>query len=274
MSSAITQQSSQQSGKWTPSQLALVQQQIAQNCTQEEIEFFQQVCNKTGLDPFSRQIYAIKRGGKNPKMTIQVSIDGFRAIADRSGKYSGSQTFWCDANGNWFDVWLKTEPPAAAKTVCYRIGSDHPFVAVALWAELAQWETVWRNGQATNEKKLATLWAQMPAHMIGKVSEAQALRKAFPAELSGLYSTDEIPMPADNVIEAEVINDSAEKAALLAKAKELGEKLGLTSIEKGDAVSAASGGERDARRLSVSQLQNLVSLLENTKKEPIADVES
>lgn len=244
------------SSRWTNSQLALIQQQIAMNCNQAEIELFQQVCNRTGLDPFSRQIYAIKRGGKNPKMTIQVSIDGFRVIADRSGKYDGSQTFWADAEGNWHDVWLSSEPPSAAKTVCYRVGSDRPFVAVALWSELAQYETNWENGKASG-KKLAALWAQMPAHMLGKVSEAQALRKAFPAELSGLYSTEEMPMPT--TIDATIETD--ETAELTARSSALFKALGWDKQQCVDYLVDNFAVE-NRKDLTAEQLQELVKKLE------------
>ncbi|MGL4617905.1 MAG: phage recombination protein Bet [Chroococcidiopsis sp.] len=177
---------------WTPEQLALIKQQIAKDCTDAELALFGQVCQRTGLDPFSRQIYAIKRNQynpdtrqKEPKMTIQVSVDGFRAIAARSGLYDGSHTEWCGKDGIWSDVWLGNGNPAAAKTTVYRKGSAHPFIAVAKFNSYA----VSYNG------KLSGLWEKMPDLMIGKVSESLALRKAFPVELSGLYTTEEFPLP-------------------------------------------------------------------------------
>lgn len=164
---------------WDSSQLDIIKSQIAKNCSDGELALFSQVCQRTGLDPFTRQIYAISRGGK---MTIQVSIDGFRTIASRSGMYGGSQTFWCGSDGVWCDVWLLSAPPVAAKTEVYRAGCARPFVGVAKFDNYAQRY----NG------KLADLWAKMPEVMVGKCSESLALRKAFPAELSGLYSSEEM----------------------------------------------------------------------------------
>ena len=88
---------------FNPSQLELIKNQIAKGCTDAEIEYFIGVCQRTGLDPFQRQIYAIRRkDNKVEKMTIQTGIDGYRLIADRTGRYAGSDDpiHHCDAAGN------------------------------------------------------------------------------------------------------------------------------------------------------------------------------
>ena len=159
---------------WTPEQTQLIATTIAPGCSSDELRLFAYACQRTGLDPFSKQIYAIKRGGK---MTIQAGIDGLRAIAERTGELDGSHTEWCGDDGQWADVWLSAKPPAAAKTTIWRKGSSHPFTGVARFAE-------YNAGQG--------LWSKMTAAMIAKCSEALALRKAFPANLSGVYSTDEM----------------------------------------------------------------------------------
>jgi hypothetical protein len=124
---------------------------------------------------------------KTPKMTIQVSIDGFRTIAARSGLYGGSSTEWCGEDGVWRDVWLSSKPPSAAKTTVYRIGSPMPFVGTCRFDAYSQ----------SYQGKLSGLWEKMPDVLIGKVSESLALRKAFPAELSGLYTTEEMEQAGD-----------------------------------------------------------------------------
>lgn len=166
---------------WTPEQTQLISSTIAPGCTGDELRLFAYACQRTGLDPFSKQIYAIKRGGK---MTIQAGIDGLRSIAERTGQLDGSETYWCGEDGAWADVWLGSKPPAAAKTIIHRKGSSHPFVGVARFAD-------YNAGQG--------LWSKMPAAMIAKCSEALALRKAFPADLSGVYSTDEMEQAVEPV---------------------------------------------------------------------------
>ena len=117
---------------WTPEQTQLISTTIAPGCSADELRLFAYACQRTGLDPFSKQIYAIKRGGK---MTIQAGIDGLRSIAERTGQLDGSETFWCGEDGQWQDVWLSSKPPAAAKTIIYRKGASHPFVGVARFAD-------------------------------------------------------------------------------------------------------------------------------------------
>jgi phage recombination protein Bet len=166
---------------WTPEQTQLISTTIAPGCSPDELKLFAYACQRTGLDPFSRQIYAIKRGGK---MTISSGIDGLRSIAERTGQLDGSSSYWCGEDGVWVDVWISSKPPAAAKTIIYRKGCAHPFTATARFADF-------NAGQG--------LWSKMPSVMIAKCSEAQALRRAFPADLSGVYSTDEMDQAVDPV---------------------------------------------------------------------------
>lgn len=148
--------------------------------------FFHQ-CQRTGLDPFARQIYMIERWTKDgPKQTIQTGIDGFRLIArratdQRGGTLSISQPYFAGRDGVWRDFWPFEEPPIAAKVMVKRDGGEFP--AVAMFREYAG---TTKNGQLTR------MWADKPAVMIGKCAEALALRKAFPQDLSSLYTSDEM----------------------------------------------------------------------------------
>lgn len=159
----------------TTEQVELVKRQIAIGASNDELAMFIGICNKTGLDPFSKQIYCIKRGGK---MSTQVSIDGSRLIAQRSGEYQGQVgPWWCGADGVWKDIWLSPAPPVAAKVGVIRAGFREPLFAVARYAAYSQ---------------PSPFWQRMGDLMIAKVAEALALRKAFPMELSGLYTSEEM----------------------------------------------------------------------------------
>lgn len=148
------------------------------------------VCQTTGLDPFKRQIHLIERQGK---FTPQTSIDGFRIIRDRSGAYDGDETFWAGHDGEWREAWLDPEnPPVAAKFVLYVKGRSKPVTAVALWREYVQTK---RDGTVTS------MWARMSAHMLAKVAEALAIRKAFPDDTGGLYTDDEMAQATNEALE-------------------------------------------------------------------------
>lgn len=157
---------------FTQDQVALIKSQIAKDASNDELNLFLYQCKRTGLDPMTRQIYFMKRSGK---MTIQTSIDGFRVIAERSGDYAGQDEpeFISDDKGTLL----------CAKVKVYRFRNEQRYcasVGVAYWSEYVPMQ-----GQDF-------MWKKMPHTMLSKVAEALALRKAYPQDLSGLYTNDEM----------------------------------------------------------------------------------
>lgn len=165
-------------------QMQVITQTICKGATPAELSLFVATCTRTGLDPFMRQIYAVKRWDSRDKketMAIQIGIDGMRLIAERTGKYAGQDPVeWLDADGTWSEVWTgRGEFPVAARVSVYRKDwKGTKATAVCRWDSYAQY--------FGNPAKLSPTWDKMPDVMLGKCAESLALRKAFPAEMSAL----------------------------------------------------------------------------------------
>lgn len=173
---------------WDERQLAALQS-LGMHGSPAELAILLHHCQRTGLDPWARQIHLITRGGR---ATVQVSIDGMRLVADRVDRQTGGhhgyeETLWCSPDGEWRDVWLADEAPAAAKVTIVRDGHRIPVVA-----HMREYMPRARDGKPIG------LWRTMPALMLAKCAEALALRRAYPQDLSGLYTSDEMAQSAPN----------------------------------------------------------------------------
>nr|WP_246256672.1 RecT family recombinase [Isoptericola halotolerans] len=175
-------------------QVSALQHIGVQDASPGDLAVFFHVVQRTGLDPFARQIYMIGRKTKDQrtgewttKQTIQTGIDGFRLIGRRASARSGDSVSvaapqWCTRDGKWLDVWSgEWGTPLAARVTITRDGD--PFTAVAMFDEYKQTK---RDGGLTQ------MWAQRPAGQIAKCAEAAAWRMAFPQDLAGVYSDDEL----------------------------------------------------------------------------------
>jgi phage recombination protein Bet len=159
---------------------AIVKEAYAPGASDVEFDVLWRGAKSRGLDPIKKQIHFVSRYDPAKDKNVwssQVAIDGFRSIAEATGLYDGQDepTFTRDPVSGGV-----TE----ARVRVYRKDISRPFVGVALWDEFVQTK---KNGDPTY------MWMKMPHHMLAKCAEALALRKAFPEQLSGLYSDDEMP---------------------------------------------------------------------------------
>lgn len=150
----------------------LIAATVAKGATQQELALFLYQARRTGLDPLAKQLYFIK-DARSGRVMIQASIDGLRVVAQRSGQYAGQdEPDFTDNEAGTLEKCTVTVYRFAAN------GTRYPAsVGVAYWKEYS---------------RSTPIWTQMPHTMLAKVAEALALRKAFPQDLSGIYSTDEM----------------------------------------------------------------------------------
>jgi phage recombination protein Bet len=205
---------------------ALLRRHVMPDATEAELDLATRFCERTRLDPLSGQVHFIRRRGREGAAPLrpQVSIDGFRLIAERTGGYAGQVgPWWCGDDEVWHEVWLDDRrPPRAARVGVLRRGFPEPLYAVAHWHSYVQKD---REGKPTR------FWTTMPEVMLAKVAEALALRKAFPLELGGIYSVEEMAQAEhlEAAGEATAAGNEARKAALR---KQLGNMCDTHGIDR------------------------------------------
>lgn len=185
--------------KFTPEEIALIHRTYMEGAQADDVALFVATCERTGLDPFARQIMPSSRNTqKNGQWvtlwTWLVTIDGLRKIAVDSGDYEGQEgPWWCGEDGVWHEVWTKKGPCFAAKVLVHRKGFRTGLSGIAKYESYVQKK---KDGQPNN------VWANLGDHMTAKCAEALALRRAYPNEMAGLYTSDEMAqagfeVPAD-----------------------------------------------------------------------------
>ncbi len=164
--------------------------QVAPKANEQEKALFLYTAQKKGLDPFDKQIYLVPRWDSNKNgytHSVQVSIDGLRLMAQRSGKYAGQTPYqWCGVDGKWVDVWLADELPIAARVGILRHDFKQPLYSVALYKSYVQ---------TKKDGKPNTFWERYGPHMLAKCAEALSIRRGFPEETSGFYIPEEMGNP-------------------------------------------------------------------------------
>lgn len=161
----------------------VLRDQLAPEASDQELALFAEVCTRLDLSPFADQIVLIGRYSRAAGRKVhrhQITVAGRRALAERTGELvaiEGPQ--WCgprDQYGQltWLDVWPfdgYENPPYAARVLVGRRGWESRANGTAKWSEFRQ---------TANDGQLLEMWRRMPAHMLGKVAESMALRRAFP----------------------------------------------------------------------------------------------
>ena len=138
---------------------------VAKGATEAEFQMFLEFCKSTGLNPFKKEIWFIKTGAGVQMMT---GINGFLTIANNHPQFDGMTVKLDEQDGKL----------VSATCTVYRKDRKYPSEATVYYSEYAKNSPTWRT---------------MPRMMLQKVAKSVALREAFPQELGGMYTQEEMP---------------------------------------------------------------------------------
>lgn len=219
-------------GKMSKPQIELIKRTVARGASDDELRLFIQVCKGANLNPFLKQVFLVPRWdskeGREVR-AIQVSIDGFRAIAEESGAYAGNDDPIFEGEDTIKvgseKATKEIKVPNSARVVVYKMvgGQKCSFTATARWSEYYP------------GPKMGFQWHMRPYLMLGKCAEALALRKAFPKLLSGMYAQEELDRGQEVVSEAQKVQSGFKKLmAMIDTASAVELKEYKSKIEKSD----------------------------------------
>jgi phage recombination protein Bet len=124
---------------------------VAPGLTEPEFMLFVEMCRATGLNPATKEIWAIKAGGRLQLMT---GINGFLRIANSHPEFDGMEVA--------FEWDGKTLVSCTVKV--HRKDRKYPSVATAYMTEYAKQTPIWRT---------------MPTVMLSKCAKSLAIREAM-----------------------------------------------------------------------------------------------
>jgi len=257
-------------GSFSPQQLNLIRRTVARDCNDAEFDFFITVAKQAGLDPFRKQIHAIvfqKEAPDARRMVAITAIDGMRAIASRSRRYRPDEE---EPTYSYRKALKGPLNPLGLVKASVKIyiqdeggqGCWRPVSGVAYWDEFAPIKEEWaqddRTGRwaPTGEPSLDGSWAKMGRVMLAKCAEAQALRKAFPEDLSSLYERAELDQacardssPSDLALQAATIDRLARIGGANAILFQLAPSLPLEHIAMGQLADRVLATVRDYQQI-------------------------
>lgn len=159
----------------TQTQYDMIKNMICKNATETELQMFFETCKSLNLSPFLKDVYFFvneynSKNGHVRNPVIGIGINGYRKIAERTGKY------------------------APGKAVDYTIDKDGLPLSATAYVKKQTQDGTWHEVSATvfaSEFSKAKNGG-MFFHKLGINAESHALRKAFPDAFGGIYSKEEL----------------------------------------------------------------------------------
>ena len=166
---------------WSNEQVDTIRRTVARDANDTELKMFLHLSETYGLDPFAKEIWCIKMGGRP---TIMTSRDGYLKIANRNPHFKGMRADVVYEGDSFQKVGDEVKhvygiqnrgKPVGAYCFVYRDDRNYPIYVYAPFRDYY---------------KSGGTWNTYPHAMILKVAEAQALKRAF--SISGLVTQEEL----------------------------------------------------------------------------------
>ena len=171
------------------------------NVTDQEVAMFLNLCKFQKLNPFLREAYLIKYGSQ--PATIVTGKEAITKRAMRSPNYAGQQagvvvlTEDGTLENRIGSIVLEDETLVGGWAKVFVKGYEYPIEITVAFDEYVGRKS---SGEINSQ------WSKRPATMIRKVALVQALREAFPEDLAGMYSTEEMNVD-DSILPVDVIEN-------------------------------------------------------------------
>lgn len=151
-----------------------IRQTVAKGANDAQLRMFLEVCKRTGLDPFLKEIWYVPEKG-----IIMAGRDGYLRVANENPNFDGMETRV-----------ERDEKNVPIKAVCtvWRKDRTHAIICEAYYSEY---------------KKSSPVWSQYPSAMISKVAEVLALKRSF--AINGVVTEEEIGDGSGSASAAQVI---------------------------------------------------------------------
>ena len=191
--------------KWDARQVETIKKTVAVGASNEELDMFLSLASAYDLNPFLKEIWCIKMGGR---AIITTSRDGYLRIANRDQHFRGLVSDAVYAN----DRFAKTKD-----------GVEHSYSSGDRGQIVGAYALVYRDDRNyptyffapfRDYYKRGGTWDQYPHAMILKVAEAMALKRAF--SISGLVTQEEIGTETGTGVKAEPVQTAQVQAQVQA----------------------------------------------------------
>ena len=249
MSELVKKQNTEVALSWdTPENRDLIKNTLTKDFTDNEFSIYWAMCISRKLNPITKQIYGFKSGGK---VVMCVGIDGFRSLADRTGKHMGTSLPIYDFEADGSTV-------KSCTVIVKKLVSGHivDFPAIIFRKEFVSSNPNWQT-------KLM--------HMMGVRAESHAHRKAFPEQLGGVYMPDEIEPDIEPQAKGKKTFDAkAEKEKIVEKSE--AEKLAELDKILPEGVRCAQAGDKQGMINWLESLTPEQKILVTPKKEVLAKI--